>query len=202
MRSPAQWPGCAGANERATREAWLRADAEHQTAWRYVEDISRGFELLRGMPEARQAADALHKASNRLQSRRRLLIGAGVAATGALLGCWRQGLLPASVMALGSDYRIGTGEQRDLTLADGTRVWFNTGSASTSSSTTASAWSSWCLARSSSRPPGTPRAPSSSGSAHGRMQALGMRFNVLLAGSRTCLAVFEGAAEIRTKHGG
>lgn len=209
LRQAARWyallrDGKAGMQDRADWEAWLRADAAHQTAWRYVEHISRGFEPLRGKPDARLAADALNTATERMHSRRRLLAGvAGIASSGLLawLG-WRQELLPASLMARKADHRTSTGEQREITLADGTRVWLNTASAINvrfdareRAIVLVGGEAFIATAKDASR-------PFIVQTTHGRMHALGTRFNVRRDASLTRLAVYDGAVEIRAAASG
>lgn len=196
--------GKAGVQERADWQAWLRADAAHQTAWRYVENISRDFEPLRGKPDARLAADALNTATERMHTRRRLLAGIAAVAAGSLLGWagYRRQLLPASLMAWGADYRTDTGEQREITLADGTRIWLNTASAINvrfdarqRAIVLVEGEAFIATAKDASR-------PFIVQTAHGRMQALGTRFNVRRDATLTRLAVYDGAVEIRAAASG
>lgn len=197
--------GKAGLQERANWQAWLGADETHQTAWRYVEGISRDFEPLRGQPDTRLAADALGVATGRLRSRRGVLTGVAAVAAGTLLGWagWREALLPASFVAWGADHRTGVGEQREIMLADGSRVWLNTASAinvkfddrervvALVEGEVFIATSADAIAR-----------PFFVQTTHGRMEALGTRFDVRIDGDRTRLAVYEGAVQIRTAASG
>lgn len=212
LQQAAEWyarlrDGRAGARVRTDWQRWLHAAEEHQRAWQYVEDISRGFEPLRDVPDPRQTADALRAADERLRSRRRTFAGlAGLAALAGsgLLGAlvWRENLLPGRLMAWAADHRTGIGEQREIALADGTRIWLNTASAidvdfdaSERRIRLVTGESFIATARDASR-------PFLVDTVQGRLRALGTRFNVRLEDGETRLAVFEGAVEIRTSASG
>lgn len=195
--------GKAGPEERARWQAWLHSDDAHQAAWRQVQDISGEFEMLGGRPDARLAADAMGMATGRMRSRRRTLAGLTTAAaltTAGWLG-WRQALLPAGIMAWGADHRTGTGEQREIVLADGSHVWLNTGSAidvcfDARERVIALVEGEIFIATAHDA-----ERPFRVRTEHGRMQALGTRYNVRREGDRTMLAVYEGAVEIRAEGG-
>lgn len=196
--------GTAGLQERADWQTWLHADVTHQTAWSYVEGVSRGFEPLRGQPDARLAVDTLDMAAGRLHTRRRLLMGTAAIATGTLFGWmnWREALLPASLLAWGADHRTGIGELREITLADGSRVWLNTASAiniqfDARERTVMLVEGEIFIATAQDS-----LRPFFVQTAHGRMQALGTRFNVRRSDDQTRLAVYEGAVQIRAAASG
>lgn len=196
--------GKAGPQERTAWQAWLGADEAHRTAWRYVEGIGRDFDPLRGQPDARLAADALGVASGRLQSRRRVLAGMAVVTGGALLG-WagmHQALLPADMLAWGADHRTGTGEQRELTLADGSRIWLNTASAIDVEFSARERIVTVVRGEVFIATAADAERPFIVQTGHGRMQALGTRFNVRLDAGQTRLAVYEGAVRIRAAASG
>ncbi len=196
--------GRARVRDRQAWQAWLRADAAHQTAWSYVEDISRSFDPLRGRADARLAADALETMSARLHTRRRVLTGAVALAGVTLTGwvSWREALLPAGLVAYAADHRTATGELRELALADGSRVWLNTASA-INVRFDAHARSVELLTGEIFIATAADAAarPFLVHTAQGRMQALGTRFNVRREAEQTRLAVYEGAVEIRTAAG-
>lgn len=195
--------GKAGMQDRADWRTWLRADEAHQAAWSYVEDISREFEPLRGQPDARLAADTLNTATHRL-SRRRFLSGAAVIATGGLLSCvtWRPDMLPATVMAWGADHRTSIGEQREITLADGTHLWLNTGSAVNVSFDERERVVELVLGEVFIDTAKDAARPFLVTTTHSRMQALGTRFNVRRDSAQTRLAVYEGAVQVRAAASG
>lgn len=196
--------GKAPAQERARWQAWLRSDPAHQAAWRYVEDIGRDFEPLSGRSDARVAADTLSVATLRIHTRRRVLAGITAVAGGVSLGwlSWREAKLPASVMAWGADHRTGIGEQREIALADGSRVWLNTGSAVNVSINATERVVSLVEGEVFIATAADASRPFFVQTEHGRMQALGTRFNVRLDTDRTGLAVYESAVAIRTAGGG
>ena len=207
LEQAAEWfarlrDGRAGGAERAAWQAWLHAAEEHRAAWRYVEDISRGFAPLQEAPGRRDAADALATAAGRLRARRRILTGVAALAGTGLAGWlgWRQALLPAGLLAWAADVRTGTGEQRDVTLADGSRLWLNTASAVNlrlgAQERRVRLVAGEVFVETAQG--GGDARPFLVETAHGRMRALGTRFNVRLDGGQTHLAVYEGAVEIRT----
>ncbi len=195
--------GKAGRQDSADWQAWLHADEAHRTAWHYVEQIGGEFAPLRGQSDARLAADTLNAAAGHRHARRRMLAGVAMMAGSAFAGWlgWREALLPASVMAWGADHRTGVGEQREITLADGSRVWLNTASAvnvriDAQARTVELVEGEIFIAtaRDALR-------PFFVDTEYGRLQALGTRFNVQRQSGRTMLAVYEGAVEIRAING-
>ncbi|MBZ8142024.1 iron dicitrate transport regulator FecR [Rubrivivax gelatinosus] len=127
---------------------------------------------------------------------------AHIAGLGALLLAGREWPLPAGIAAIGAAWRTGTGEQREIVLDDGSRVWLNTGSALDAEfaadrrrlllhageilvETAADRF----------------RRPFWVDTADGRMQALGTRFAVCLSAGRTRLDVFDGVVLVRNQAG-
>lgn len=208
LQQAAEWyahlrDGRAGAQTQAEWQCWLHAAEEHRTAWRLIEEIRQGFAPLRDLPDPRRTAHALCVADDRLRGRRRMLAGVVALAGSGLLGWlgWRENLLPAAVMAWAADHRTALGEQREIALADGSRLWLNTASA-IDVHFDASARRIHLLAGEIfiATAPDAHR-PFLVDTAQGRLRALGTRFNVWQAESETRLAVYEGAVEIRTASG-
>lgn len=134
LKAAADWFALLACNEpdEATRrrwQCWFDADAAHRAAWARVEAISRRFEL----PPAARAAlgKALDNSTWRLRRRRQFVKGllgvGGVVALGASLG--RTSIVRQSIGGMRADYSTTVGERREVTLADGSRVWMNTASA-------------------------------------------------------------------------
>ncbi|GHC51296.1 hypothetical protein GCM10010096_24200 [Alcaligenes pakistanensis] len=209
LMQAAEWYAClrdgkASAAQRSAWQSWLTQDEMHSTAWRYVEEVSRGFEPVRTAPDSRRVVEQLHTANERLHSRRRVLTSvAALAGTGVLswLG-WRQSWLPSSVMALGADHSTQTGEQSQIVLADGSRLWLNTASAI---DVQFSAQARHIVlisgevfiqtAQDDAARPFTVQTP------QGSMRALGTQFNVRMDKDCTQLAVYEGAVRVSTATG-
>ncbi|KAG1251174.1 hypothetical protein G6F68_012414 [Rhizopus microsporus] len=112
----------------AAHGRWLAADPEHARIWRQVERLRGTL----GAAPARLAADTLYRADHHF-TRRRAVLRNGLGAV-ALLGAgglvaWRT--LPVERMAASylADYRMGTGERRELVLTDGTLLWLDSASA-------------------------------------------------------------------------
>lgn len=112
-------------DERRRWQDWLAADAGHRQAWARVEAISDGVAIARESPQA--ASAALHAASL-VRQRRKLLKAMALAAVtvGAGWQVARQESVQTLVAGLGAAHRTGTGESRQVVLADGTRLWLDT----------------------------------------------------------------------------
>ncbi|QIL80545.1 DUF4880 domain-containing protein [Diaphorobacter sp. HDW4A] len=204
LEQAAHWYAClrdgkANARQRAAWQTWMSAADSHVQAWQYVEDISRAFEPVRTLPHPYEVAHQLHAVDDRLRARRRVLASAALLASGGVIGalCWRQAWLPDGMMALAADVRTATGEQRRMTLDDGTHLWLNTASAI---DVRFSALERRIVLVSGEVFVETAKdtRPLLVQSRQGRMRALGTRFNVQLSESTTQLAVYDGAVEIRT----
>lgn len=113
--------------DRRRWQQWRDADPDHERAWRHIEAVVGRLKTMQ--PQAAHKAlspytgpDALASPDRRLVIR--ALLWAGGTGTLGLLATrtqtWRQAA---------ADYRTGTGEQRSVTLDDGTLVTLNTASA-------------------------------------------------------------------------
>lgn len=104
------------------RQAWLHwreADPEHERAWRHIEAVAARFQGLHGATASR----SLTLPAGRRRAVKSLLALAVTAGGAALLTqtpAWRQ---------WNADYASSTGARRDVTLADGSRITLNSGSA-------------------------------------------------------------------------
>ncbi|MDU8618607.1 FecR domain-containing protein [Pseudomonas syringae] len=121
----------AGDSERRKWQNWLSQNEEHRKAWALVEKIGGRFAQFQDPLERNGAYKVLQSTSSSSMSRRQTLLSMGVLALGGALG-WHllnngeSGSLFASIRA---DLSTSTGETREFTLADGTRIWLNTASA-------------------------------------------------------------------------
>lgn len=186
--------------DRARWQQWLRATPEHQIAWRYVEDISKSFAPLQAASAPRLAADKLLQANARFRQRRRVLAGAAALGGAGMLGwaAWRHMPLPASVLAWAADHRSSTGEQREILMEDGTRIWLNTASAFDVHYTSHERLIALVTGEIFIATAADAQRPLVVETDQGRLRALGTRFNVRREEGHTQVAVYEGAVEIRT----
>jgi len=211
MEQAAAWfsllqSGNASDTERAHWQAWLASSPESQAAWAFVERVSQRFAPLQAVPAPRLAADALQVANQRFTRRRTLLLGvAAMAGSGGLLGLavWQQAGWVDPLLAHFADHHTATGERRELVLADGTQVWLASASAFDQdyrADLRRLRLRSGEILIQTAADSGRPFVVDT---AHGRLRALGTRFNVRVdeAGA-TQLAVYEGAVEITLAHGG
>lgn len=112
------------AAERRRWQAWRNSHPDHERAWQHIEAVAA---RLRGLHPgaAYQTLSPLAKPAS--GNRRQLLaavFGLGIASGAGILGTRYQ-----VFQELAADYRTGTGEQRQITLADGSRITLNTASA-------------------------------------------------------------------------
>ncbi|HEX6735088.1 MAG TPA: FecR domain-containing protein [Azonexus sp.] len=193
----------AGAADRQAWQAWLEQSEAHARAWSYIETVSQRFDPLR--TGGHQAALAGVKAARRGSAgRRQVLRGlAGVFGLGMAgwMG-WRHSALPETLLAWGADYRTATGEQREITLADGSRVWLNTDSALRvdyqAGARRLTLAAGEILVETGQD---ASQRPFYVDTRFGRMQALGTRFSVRHDARRTRLDVFASAVEINNAAG-
>lgn len=110
--------------------AWRSADPAHDRAWRQAQTLWQGMEGLRGrtipgsealLQEHYRKPPLDHAAQPRYR-RRLLSLAVACSAILAMTVCYPPSLMQA-------DYSTGKGEQRSVTLADGSRVTLNTASA-------------------------------------------------------------------------
>jgi transmembrane sensor len=198
----------ASTQDRAAWTAWLDARPEHRRAWAHIEAVSQRFDPLRADTE-RDAAGAAMRVSTRTSTRgiptRRNVLGCLAALAGAGMAewfAWRLTPLPNLVATLRADYSTGVGEQHDVTLADGTRVWLNTSSALDVDYNEERRLLALKMGEILVDTGKDARArPFFVETRDGRLQALGTRFTVRQTDTYTLLAVFDGRVEIRTQSG-
>jgi transmembrane sensor len=187
--------------ERLRWQAWLAQSPEHQAAWRYVERVGQRFAPLQSESEA--VSHTLRNSARTSISRRQSLKGLLILAATGLAG-WAVGRntpLLDSIERLNADLSTGTGETREATLSDGSRIWLNALSAL---NVRFDARQRLLQLRAGEVLIDTAK---DFGRAfwveteQGRMQALGTRFSVRQNDRSTVLNVYEGAVEA-TNHQG
>lgn len=182
-------------------QQWRAARTVNELAWQRVERIAGKFERV---PDAMRADahHALNVAKGRQQARRRTLGALSVLGVSALAGMLGWRVAPWQVWA--ADYRTGTGERREIRLADGTHVWLNT---NTAIDVDYGATLRQVLMRrgeilvTTAHDTVSPRREFVVDTAQGRLRALGTRFTVRQLDDATELSVFEGAVEVRLADG-
>lgn len=193
----------AGTAERMAWQAWLKQSEAHARAWAHIEAVSQRFAPLRA--GGHQAALAGIKAARPgAPGRRQMLAGLAGAVGLGLAGWlgWRHTALPEMLLAWSADYRTAIGEQRQITLADGSQVWLNTHTALSvdyrAEARLLSLAAGEILIQTGHDPHGRPFYVDTR---HGRMQALGTRFSVFHEGGQTRLNVFESTVELSNRAG-
>lgn len=184
--------------DRAGWQRWLDADASHARAWARVEAMSQRFEALPAAADRPAAAHALHRAQG--AGRRGALKVMGAAGMGALSG-WLvvrdEGWHP-----LRADYRTHVGEQRQVSLADGSRLWLNSASALRVDFDARERRLELLKGEVLVDTAHEAHRPLVVHAAEGRVQALGTRFGVYRDGGQCHVSVFKGAVEVSAHRGG
>lgn len=194
LQQAAEWfavladPPVSAQQQRAWQQ-WLAARPEHAAAWQRVEAISSQFARLPADTRRRAAAQALRSPA---RSRRQVLGlfavlgGAGLLAAAGQGRSWRTWL---------ASERTGTGEIRDLRLADGSHLWLGSRTAvdiDYSASTRLLRLLQGEVLLDTAKDP----RPLLLDTRHGRLQALGTRFSVREGEGFIQLSVFAGAVRI------
>lgn len=188
------WSGEASAADQAACAAWRAAHAGHEQAWQQL----LAFEhQLASVPAAmaRHALRAPAQAAGAARRRAMRLLGLGLA-VGGIGYVVRES--EAWTLAT-ADLRSGTGENRSVTLPDGTQMVLASASAVDLRYT---AGERLIVLRAgeilvTSAPGPAPAAPLRVRSRQGTVQALGTRFSVRQDAGASHVAVFEGAVDIR-----
>ena len=209
MLQAAEWfallrSGEATAQDRAAWQAWIDSHQQHHDAWQYVEAISRRFEPVRAPDNAQAAVKTLQSVRGTSLKRRTALNGLAVMFGAGLLGwgAWRGTPLGPALLSWSADYRTATGEIREITLADGTRVWLNTASAMNADYQPALRRLHLLSGEVLISTAADTARPFVVDTGYGRMQALGTRFTVREENDATYLAVYQGAVRIHTRDSG
>lgn len=112
----------ASEDDKATFRAWLRADPAHAEAYGAVVQLWSGLDRVRNRPTPRGSAGDPPDLGRR-RSLHRLALAASLA---AVAGLGAYALAPVGLLA---DHRTAAGEQRTVTLKDGSSLLLNTASA-------------------------------------------------------------------------
>ena len=183
--------GEATEEDRQRWQQWRRSHPDNERAWQHIENFTA---RLKGLNPA--AACAALSASSPAPARRkamRALLWLGAAGVTGMLASrtqvWQQSV---------ADLRTGTGEQRSVTLDDGTRITLNTASAVDvrfdGQRRLVRLVAGEVMIVTGHADPHSP--PFMVDTAEGRIRALGTRFTVRQDSGRTRVAVLESAVEI------
>lgn len=192
--------GCMREDEQRQLQSWRQANSEHERAWQRMVGIPRGLQqraALLGDPAARTALENYRPLNHERRRALKAMVGLGLLGGMAWRGSdsqWVQGRL--------ADYHTGTGERREQRLADGTRVWLNTG---TAVDVRFDAGSRLLLLRhgevdilTAADPGGRPFMVLTE---QARLQPLGTRFNVRQLDGETLLSVSSGSVAATARSG-
>ncbi|KAB0503263.1 FecR domain-containing protein [Pseudomonas lini] len=190
-------------HERLRWQDWLAQSADHQDAWRYIERVGQRFTPLQHESEQQAVSQVLRGTGRSPISRRHTLKSLLILTAGSLTGwaAWRGTPLPETLGRLTADLATGTGETRETVLNDGSRIWLNALSAlNVRFDATQRLLQLQCgeVLIDTDKDPGRPFLVET---AQGRLRALGTRFSVRQEDRQTLLNVYEGAVEVRTRHG-
>lgn len=182
-------------DERAAFERWLASDGRHAAAWEQIRSTDARLAAM-AAPGAAPAIRASQLATGRRKQLRLFgwFIGAGLAAYGA-----RQ---TPQWQTMAADYRTATGERRQVTLADGTRITLDTGSAidvafdDTHRLVRLRSGAILVATAPDTLRHGGPPRPFMVATAHGTVRPVGTRFTVRQDDSAAAVAVLEGAVEL------
>ncbi len=181
--------GEADQRDHARLSSWRARSAAHEAAWQRAQGVLQMF----GQMPATVARDTLA----RLPARRSVLrLGWLALVAPAAWLSWRHGGGSAWL----ADQHTGTGEQKTLTLADGTRLALNTGTAldiGRRGAQTQLTLQAGEIAVTSGRPVRDDAPALVVRTEHGLLQALGAEFAVRHGGRYTSLAVFEGSVRLQ-----
>lgn len=184
--------------DRTGWQRWLAADERHAQAWARVEAMSRRFDVLPAQTDRPAAAHALHRAQG--AGRRGALKVMGAAGVGVLSG-WLvmrdEGWHP-----LRADYRTQVGEQRQVRLADGSRLWLNSASALRIDFSARERRLELLKGELLLETAHEAARPLVVSTAEGHVQALGTRFGVYRDGGQCHVSVFHGTVEVSARRGG
>lgn len=206
LQQAAEWfavlqAGAVSDDDRSRWQSWLATGPRQRAAWQRVETISGEFTGLANLPARRVLEQRGAASANRRRSVLRALALVPVAG----LASWtvsRQVPWRGWVAA----HRTGTGERREIVLADGSRLWLNTATAldvEFSATLRRIVLHKGEVLVTSGHDEASPARPLVVDVPQGRLTALGTRFAVRHEDDGAVrLAVFEGAVASQPSGGG
>jgi len=184
--------GATSESVRRAWEQWRRESPEHERAWQHIESVNRRLQAAPGSL-ARAVIGTPSKAGRRRAIKLLMLAAAG----GTAAWTAKDSQL---VREWAADFRTRPGERRKVELADGSSVTLNGDSALDvdfdESRRTLHLIRGEIMVVTAHERRDVPR-PFAVETGHGRLRALGTRFNVRLEAEATHAGVFEGAVELR-----
>ena len=189
------WSGEVTAEQYRAFEVWQQSSDLHQQTWAEIEGLQQRLHAVPG------SAFSLIKDQPDSLKRRRLIQLLSVAAiTGITVPAARKS---EAWQMLAADYRTYAGQQRELVLADGSKLMMNT---ATALDIDYSASSRKLILRQgeiyvTTAPDVTRARPLLVETEHGVAEALGTKFNVRLKPHATTVSVHDGAVRLSSENG-
>ncbi len=186
--------GEATAAEHSRFEKWLASHTEHARAWQRAQQVSG---RAGGIPSALGSA-VLRRPRNRRDAVRlltTLMVAAPVGWLAWRVAPWQQWT---------ATYATATGEQRELVLADGSRIVLDTGSAVDirfDAQQRTLLLRAGAILATTAPDPAPQHRPFIVATAQGTARAIGTRFTVRQEAHRSQVAVLQGAVEIKLRDG-
>ncbi|MCL7931022.1 FecR domain-containing protein [Halomonas llamarensis] len=204
LQAAAQWYAClcseeAGPADEQALQQWLDSDPMHQWAWQRVDQLQARL----GRVPGHLALNTLERAEQHVSmSRRSVLKGLALVLGTGTLGVTAYRHVPVEHWL--ADHHTATGEVKQLTLEDGTRLILNTASAVdihfTANERLVILRAGEVMVTTASDSAENPR-PFVVQTPQGRVRAQGTRFSVRMMEGETQVAVFEHSVEVTTRTG-
>lgn len=188
--------GEASEDDRQRWRQWRAAHPDHERAWTHIETVTGRLKLMAPTAAYKLLSPYAPRSPTRRRALGALLWGGAVGSAGLLASrtqTWQQ---------VAAEHRTGTGEQRRVTLNDGTRITLNTGSAidvrfdAQYRRVRLVAGEVMVVTAHTAADRTTDPRPFIVDTAEGGIRALGTRFTVRQWDAHTSVAVLESAVEI------
>lgn len=195
--------GEAGDEQQRQWRQWRQAHVDHEAAWQHVESVTGRMKSLERAPayaalSSYATTDQPSSAARRRVTR--MLLWGGMATSAGLLASRTD-----TWQARTADYRSNTGEQREVTLDDGTRLTLNTDSAANvrfdADQRRILLMAGEIMVATRHGPGLADPRPLSVVTAEGSIRSLGTRFTVRQRSGQTGVAVLESAVEVSPRAG-